>query len=102
MFDSVLRVTGTTQEDWKISYQPVKERFQEGLKMMQGGDMVGFGQLLYARAFFPGNAGCYEKTVGLDNEKLGLEKEDLDEFTKVAVGLVESGYFEGGPLRMNK
>jgi len=63
--------------------------------MLQSGNRVGFGQLLYARAFYTDNAGCFEKTVGLDNERLGLvEEEDLDEFTRVAVGLVESGYFE--------
>jgi hypothetical protein len=94
MFDSVLRVTGTKESDWKVSYQPVKERFEEGRAMMQKGNMMGFAQLLYARSFFPDGAGNFGKKSGLDNEKLGLAKEDLDGATKFGIHLHESGYFE--------
>lgn len=94
MFASVLRVTGTKESDWKVSYQPVKERFEEGRAMMQKGNMMGFGQLLYARAFYPDGAGNFGKIPGLDNEKLGLPKEDLDEATKFGIHLHESGHFD--------
>lgn len=94
IFDSVLRVTGTKESDWKVSYQPVKERFEEGRAMMQKGNMMGFAQLLYARSFFPDGAGNFGRKFGLDNEKLGLPKEDLDEATKFGIHLHESGHFE--------
>ncbi|KAJ9657431.1 hypothetical protein H2198_004306 [Neophaeococcomyces mojaviensis] len=80
MFESVKRVTGTTDADWKINYQPSKERYEEGLKQYQGGDRMGFGKLLYARMFYPGL-----EVPDPINEKLGLPKEDLDECTKGAI-----------------
>lgn len=94
MFASVLRVTGDKESDWTISYQPVVERFQQGKAEMQKGNMMGFAQLLYARAFFPDGAGNFGTAAGLDNEKLGLQKEDLDEATKFGIHLHESGHFE--------
>jgi len=94
MLDSVLRVTGASVNDWKISYKPVKEVFQEGLEKFQAGNRIGFAELLYSRAFFPDKAGNFEATTGLDNDKLGLPKEDLDQFTKVGIHLAESGYFD--------
>lgn len=94
MFASVLHVTGDKESDWTISYQPVIERFEQGKAEMQKGNMVGFAQLLYARAFYPDGAGNFGKNAGLDNEKLGLEKEDLDEATKFGIHLHESGHFD--------
>jgi hypothetical protein len=94
MFEAVKKATGTKDEDWNISSVPSKQRFEESQKRMQQGDRIGFAHAMYTRYFYPDNAGFYEKTHGLDNEKLGLPKEDLDEFTKQSVGLAESGYFE--------
>ena len=94
MFDSILRVSGGSLEDWKVTYVPAKERYLEGLKQFQSGNRIGFAQLLYSRMFFPDLAGNFEVSKGLDNEKLGLPKEDLDEFTKIGVHLAESGYFD--------
>ena len=95
MFASVLRVTGGRKEDWTVTHVPVKEVYQEGVKMLQSGNRKGFVQLLYSRLFFPDGYGNHGSLVGLDNEKLGLPKEDLDEFTKEAIRLAESGYFDG-------
>lgn len=50
--------------------------------------------MLYARNFYPESSGLFQETRGLDNDKLGLPKDDLDEYTKVATKLAESGYFE--------
>ncbi|KAJ7713884.1 hypothetical protein B0H14DRAFT_3119022 [Mycena olivaceomarginata] len=55
MLESVLRVTGTKENDWKIEHDT-----------HEGGDQRGFGKLLYTRAFYP-------------------DGEDLDEFTRIAV-----------------
>lgn len=94
MLDSVERVTGTTDADWKISNVSSKERFEESKSRMANGERIGFAHALYTRYFFPGEkAALYEVTRGLANENLGLPKEDLDEFTKEAVRLAESGYF---------
>jgi hypothetical protein len=92
MFASLKRVTGTTDNDWSISSVSAKERYAKAKEAMKGGDRAAFGRLLYTRYFFP-DAGLYEKTHGLDNEKLGLPTEDLDEATKAAVELAESEYW---------
>ena len=88
MLESVLRVTGDNQEDWKISYEDIKERYAKGVKMFQEGSFLGFGILLYARVFYKDGASIHER---LDNDVLGLPKEDLDEATKVAVQMAKDG-----------
>ena len=96
MFASVLRVTGTTEKDWKVDSEPVKERYAAGMKQMRGGDRNGFGKLLYARPFYPDEPANFEKAGRLDNERLGLEKEDevLDEYTRQAVEWDKEGRFD--------
>ncbi|KAF2798872.1 putative oxidoreductase CipA [Melanomma pulvis-pyrius CBS 109.77] len=81
MFASVKRVTGTTDADWNISSVPSKQRYEDSIKKMQQGDRIGFVHAMYTRHFYPEDSGLYEAKHGLDNEKLGLPKEDLDEFT---------------------
>ncbi|MCJ1360331.1 MAG: hypothetical protein MMC33_010336 [Icmadophila ericetorum] len=93
MFESVLRVTGTKESEWKISHENVQERYQAGVELLKTGNRIGFGKLLYSRTFYPDEPGLTEKTRGLDNEVLGLPKEELDEFTKEGIRLSESGYF---------
>lgn len=94
MFASVIRVTGAKESDWKISHENVQERYKAGVERMQSGDRRGFAKALYARYFYPDLAGDYERVRGLDNQKLGLPKEELDEFTKEGIRLQESGYFD--------
>jgi len=89
MFESVKRVTGTSDSDWTITHENSKERYEEGMKAMKGGDMRGFAQLLYTRYFYPSDAGNFSAKA--NNELLGLPKEDLDAATKVAIGLAETG-----------
>lgn len=93
MFDSILRVTGTSSNDWKVTHVPVREYYQKGAEQLQSGEFAGFSKMLYSRSFYPDSFGNFEAAKGLDNDKLGLPKEDLDEFTKVAINLAESGYF---------
>ncbi|TKX23700.1 hypothetical protein C1H76_4217 [Elsinoe australis] len=94
MFESLQRVTGTKEGDWKVKNAPVEEVYKEGKEQMMKGDRRGFGKLLYSRMFFKDQAGRQDLLYGLDDEKLGLPKEDLDEATKRAVGLHEDGYFK--------
>lgn len=92
MFDSVLRVTGGTADDWTVQYQPAVERYREGIEAMQKGDMSGFGQAMYARVFYQDGSGNYEAKKALHNDLLGLPKEDLDEFTAVAVEMAKADF----------
>ncbi|KAG2175443.1 hypothetical protein INT43_001090 [Umbelopsis isabellina] len=85
MLDSLKRVTNTAEQDWKVTSRPVQEVYNEGLELFQKGDFAGMIGVLYGRNFFKDNAGNYELTKGLDNEKLSLPKEDLDQYTKLAV-----------------
>ncbi len=89
MFESVLRATGDSEKDWTIKHENVEERYKRGLSLMQQGQMVGFGILLYARHFFDDVTKDFGKKN--DNEKLGLPEESLDEATKVGVEMAKNG-----------
>ena len=89
MLDSIMRVTGTSLKDWKVNYEPVKERYKSGVEEFKNGNMLGFAELLYSRSFYPDMSGNYEATKGLHNDILDLPKEDLDEYTTIAVGMAE-------------
>ena len=89
MLDSVLRVTNTKPEDWTVTYEPSYERYAKALEQMKSGDRIGFVKALYTRAFYPDGHGNVENTKGLSNTILGLPKEDLDEYTKVAMKRAE-------------
>jgi hypothetical protein len=91
MLASVLRVTSTKESDWTITYEPSAKRFKDGQEQFAKGDRIGFGKLLYARVFYPDESGDFEKRHGLQNELLGLPKEDIDESTKVAIKMAEQG-----------
>ncbi|KAK7707374.1 hypothetical protein SLS64_001066 [Diaporthe eres] len=90
MFESVKRVTGTTDKDWKIGYQGSEERFREGQEAMKKGDRGGFARQMYARIFYPTGEGDHTR-LGLANEALGLAKEDIDEATKGGLVLLDQG-----------
>lgn len=85
MFGSVLRVTGTREEEWKVTKQPVEERYEEGNAEMEAGDRDGMVKAMYSRVFFPDDAGNFEKTRGTLNGVLGLPEEDMDEATATAI-----------------
>jgi len=89
MYESLQRVTGTKESDWTITHENAEERFERGQGLFKQGNFVGFGIFLYARVFFPDALGDMSNL--LDNEKLGLPEESLDEATKVAVEYRESG-----------
>lgn len=85
MLESVLRVTKTGIEDWKVAKEPVKDRFTGGIEAMQKGDRQGFVRMMYSRVFFPDGVGNFETTKGTQNSLLGLLREDIDEATQVAI-----------------
>ncbi|TDZ39169.1 hypothetical protein CTRI78_v010640 [Colletotrichum trifolii] len=84
ILSSVQRVTGTTDADWSIRYQPSGERHKEGVAELEQGIGQGFFKMLYARIFYPSGDADFDQG---DNQKLGLPVEDLDESTRSALGL---------------
>ena len=85
MLASVLRVTGTKEDDWTITKESAQERFATGVKEVKEGKREGFAKFLYTRIFFPDGCGDFEHNKGTLNSLLGLPKEDMDEATKVAI-----------------
>lgn len=91
MFESVKRVTGTSDSDWKIEHVSSEKRYQEALKKM-GTDnaFIGFSEQMYTRIFFPTGEGDQTKN-GLANKALGLPEEDMDESTREGMRLNKLG-----------
>lgn len=90
MFESVKRVSGTTDSDWTFRYVNSEERFNEGHEAMKKGDMSGFFRQMYARVFYPTGEGDHSR-LGLADKVLGLPTEDIDEATKEALRLLGQG-----------
>ncbi|KKK26505.1 isoflavone reductase family protein, partial [Aspergillus rambellii] len=87
MFESVKRVTGTTDADWTITHAKTQKRYEDGLAQVQAGNMAGFSKMLYARAFYPD--GSNSLAAKAQNELLGLPDESLDESTQVGIEMVK-------------
>lgn len=92
MLDSVHRVLGDTDAEWEIEYEKTDERYKKGVEAMKGGDIGGFQRAMYSRVFFPNGGGDFETSKGLANESIGLQKEELDEMTRVVVEKVQRGW----------
>ncbi|KAL2846388.1 hypothetical protein BJY01DRAFT_213480 [Aspergillus pseudoustus] len=91
MFESVKRVTGTTDEDWTITRGSVRDRFLEGQEGLKVHNWKVFTKMLYSRMFFANGDGDYESRRELDNAVLGLPVEDLDEATREGIRMGLSG-----------
>ncbi|KAF4446736.1 putative isoflavone reductase family protein (CipA) [Fusarium austroafricanum] len=88
MFESVKRVTGTSDSDWTVTSVSTKERYEEGMAQVRRGDMSGFSKLLYARAFYPNDPA--DLAAKAHNELLGLPEESLDDAVKDGIDLVKA------------
>ncbi|MCJ1478361.1 hypothetical protein MMC13_007041 [Lambiella insularis] len=84
MLASALRVTGTTEEEWIVTKEPMRERFTGGMKELKEGKHSGFPKLM-SRVFFPDGCGDFEHRKGTLNSLLGLPEEDIDGATRVAI-----------------
>lgn len=91
MFESVKRVTSTTDSDWIITRESAERRWKDGYAAVQQGNMKAFTKMLYSRMFIPTGDGDYQSSRGLHNDLLGLPAEDLDEFTAVGIRMGENG-----------
>ncbi|KAJ5206314.1 hypothetical protein N7491_003067 [Penicillium cf. griseofulvum] len=87
MFESVKRVTGTTDADWMVTHEATKKRYEDGLAQVRIGNMAGFSKMLYARTFYPEDSS--EFSAKAQNELLGLPDESLDESTKAGIDMVK-------------
>ncbi|PNY23219.1 Uncharacterized protein TCAP_06831 [Tolypocladium capitatum] len=88
MLDSVHRVAGSTDADWKIEREGSTARYQRGLGLLKQGSQLGFSICLYTRTFYPNGDGNFEAKYGLANDVLGLPKENIDDATKRAIARV--------------
>ncbi|KAM0288992.1 hypothetical protein ACHAO9_006501 [Fusarium lateritium] len=87
IFESVKRVTKTSDADWTVTRESTKKRYEDGLAQVKTGNMSGFPKLLFARAFFPEDPSVHSKKV--HNELLGLPEESLDEATEAGIDLIK-------------
>ena len=92
MLDSLHRVLGTEDKDWEIRREDTKQRYKDGVEELKNGIFTGRAKAMYTRIFYPNGDGDYEASMGLVNDVLGLPKEELDDATKRAVEMVESGW----------
>lgn len=87
IFESVKRVTKTSDADWTFHNETARERHAEGLAEVKAGNMGGFSKVLYSRVFYPEDAGNFSQKC--HNALLGLPEESIDERTKAAIQMVE-------------
>jgi hypothetical protein len=88
MFESVKRVTRTSDEDWNITHESSEERWKDGFAAVMKGNFGQFTKMLYSRMYFRNGGGDYEP---LDNKSLSLPVEDLDQYTAIGVHMGENG-----------
>ena len=92
MLDVLNRTLGTKTSDWTTKKVPAKEMHERGKEMLfKEGNQEGFSWLLYSRLFYNDGSGDFEKRAGIDNEKLGLPKEDPVEAARYGLKLAEEG-----------
>ncbi|KAJ6028141.1 hypothetical protein N7540_003717 [Penicillium herquei] len=86
MFESVKRVTGTTNANWTITYENTSKRYENGLAQVRVGNMIHFSKMLYARGFYPDGSG--DLLTKSHNELLALPNENLDQSTSAGIYLI--------------
>lgn len=87
MFDSVKRVTGTSDADWTITKESTADRYKTSKAAILQGDNHAYVKFLYSRTFYPNGGGDFESTRGLHNEILGLPSEELEPATSIAIAM---------------
>jgi hypothetical protein len=91
VFKSVKRVTKTADEDWTVTHENTKQRYQEGLEGAKQGSAVGWMKIGYSRMFFANGDGDYKSSHGPYNQQLGLPVEVLDDYTAIGIRMGENG-----------
>jgi len=83
IFESVLKATGTNEEDWKVGSESVDDKIQAGKDAVKAGNFLGAVNILYGATMKEGLGNAYNDELA--NERLGLPKEDLHELVKEVV-----------------
>jgi hypothetical protein len=65
---------------------------KDGMEEFSKGIITGIGKVMYAKIFMRSRTGELELHGETANQVLGLPEEDLDEATRAAVEMVESGW----------
>lgn len=77
-----MRATGTRESDWVVSARPSEKVIRECKEQIaNGAGMAPAQKLLFALTLGKGIGGDYQEKV-IDNERLGLQQESLDEVIK--------------------
>jgi len=84
--ESVMRVTDTTEKDWKIQEVDVEEAYEKAKNRAAEGDIPSMVEMLYILHFMDGYGGDYSAKL-ITNEELGLENEDIDDAVR---GVIQS------------
>lgn len=85
IFGSVLRVTGTEDDQWSTSYVSSKQRYSRGLEQIKQGEKIGYAKMMYTRVFYQDGCGNFSEHKGTLNNLLELPEESLDDFTARAI-----------------
>jgi hypothetical protein len=94
LFSEVLRITGTTEEDWTVDRKKVQDLIDQGYDMVKSGQSLGYFKLVFGATYQRNNGG--DHTGRLHNEMLGLQEEDLDEVLRMSIAAAKPGEWKGG------
>lgn len=84
MLESAQRVT-KTPADWSITKEASQQRYDDGVAQFKKGEFMGMMKMMSTRIFFLDGCGDFEHKKGTINSMLGLQKEDLDQYTAIAI-----------------
>jgi hypothetical protein len=91
MWIAAMHATGTKESDWAVSARPSEQVIKECKEQIaNGGGMAPAQQMLIALTLGKGIGGDYQEKV-VDNNRLGLEPESLDEVVKSVVDEILAG-----------
>jgi len=93
MFQSVLRVTGTREDERTITKESAQQRYTDGLEEIKQGKRTGYAKMMYTRVFFADRCGDFESNKRTLNGLLGLKGEEIDEATRLAEERAKKPHF---------
>jgi hypothetical protein len=82
VFQEILKATGTVERDWEIEHAVADDILRDGQEQLARGEMGGISKLIAAMHFKEG-----DNSARVQNERLGLPKEDLQTVIKDALAL---------------
>lgn len=89
LFDSIKRVTKTTDADWNMKTWTIAEREAVAKKKLASGDIMGGADLCYCNYIGEGRGGDFEHKAAPDRKALGITAGNLDEDVGAALAHVD-------------